>query len=136
VPAASQHSAGGVVLADGQVLLIRARNLKGEPVWTLPKGTVGMAETSEAAAVREVEEETGHRCEIVRALPSSSYWFRARGRLIHKTVDWYVMRPLERTGEPDHEVDEVAWLPLAEAAERLTYPSDRKLLKAAGAAMP
>jgi 8-oxo-dGTP pyrophosphatase MutT (NUDIX family) len=124
-----EFSAGGVVIDDrGQFLLIRARDLRNRPVWTLPKGTLAPGETSEQAALREVREETGYRCEVVRDLEEVTYWFQRGGRRIKKTVRWYLMRPMEKVGDHDHEVDEVAWTDREEALRRLRYDSDRHLL--------
>jgi 8-oxo-dGTP pyrophosphatase MutT (NUDIX family) len=126
-----QFSAGGLVVDErGRVLLIRARDLRGQPVWTLPKGTLGPGESSADAALREVREETGYRCEVVRELDEVTYWFQRDGQRIKKTVRWFLMRPLEKAGEHDHEVDEVAWLERGEALRRLRYDSDRRLVEA------
>src|SRR5437899_12966866 len=89
---------------------MRARDLRNQPVWTLPKGTLGRGESRADAALREVREETGYRCEVVRELDTATYWFQRDGQRIRKTVRWFLMRPLEKVGEHDHEVDEVAWL--------------------------
>lgn len=124
-------SAGGVVVDDaGRVLLIRARDLRDRPVWTLPKGAIGPGETSLAAALREVEEETGYRCEALRELPPVTYWFQRGGQRVRKTVHWFLMRPLAKVREHDQEVDEVAWVDREEALRRLRYDSDRRLLAA------
>jgi 8-oxo-dGTP pyrophosphatase MutT (NUDIX family) len=124
-----EFSAGGLVFDDdGRVLLIRARDLRNRPVWTLPKGTLITGETSLDAALREVREETGWRCELVRELEAVTYWFQREGERVRKTVRWYLMRPLEKVGEHDHEVDEVAWVSREEALARLRYDSDRRLL--------
>ena len=124
-----EFSAGGVVVDDrGQFLLIRASDLRNRPVWTLPKGTLAPGETNEQAALREVCEETGYRCQVVRELEVVTYWFQRGGRRIKKTVCWYLMHPLEKVGDHDHEVDEVAWADRAEALRRLRYDSDRHLL--------
>lgn len=126
---AREFSAGGLVVdGAGRVLLIRARDLRGRPVWTLPKGTLAAGETAERAALREVREETGYDCEIVRPLEAVTYWFQRHGRRIKKTVRWYLMRPLAKAGEHDHEVDEVAWAAPPEAVHRLRYDSDRRLV--------
>ena len=126
-----EFSAGGVVLdAEGRVLLIRARDLRGQPVWTLPKGALTQGETSADAALREVREETGYRCELERELPPVTYWFRRDGRQVKKTVRWFLMRPLEKVGDHDHEVDEVLWTDKADALARLRYDSDRRLVGA------
>jgi 8-oxo-dGTP pyrophosphatase MutT (NUDIX family) len=124
-----QFSAGGLVVDEaGRVLLIRARDLRSRPVWTLPKGALVEGESSQDAALREVCEETGYRCEVVRELEVVTYWFQHEGRRIRKTVRWFLMRPLEKVGEHDHEVDEVRWADPEEAATLLRYDSDRRLL--------
>lgn len=124
-----EYSAGGVVLREGTVLLIRTRDLRGRTVWTFPKGKLDAGETSQQAAVREVEEETGWRCRIERELPKSEYWFQRAGQRVKKTVRWFLMAPVEEVGGTDGEVEEVAWMPVGEALERLTYESDREQLK-------
>jgi len=125
-----QFSAGGLVVDErGRVLLIRARDLRSQPVWTLPKGTLDPGESSADAALREVREETGYRCEVVRELDAVTYWFQRDGRRIKKTVRWFLMRPLEKVGDHDQEVDEVAWLEPDEALRRLRYDSDRRLVE-------
>jgi 8-oxo-dGTP pyrophosphatase MutT (NUDIX family) len=130
-PAILEFSAGGLVLDEhGKVLLIRARDLRNQPVWTLPKGTLAPGETSLDAALREVREETGYRCALVRELQPVTYWFQRDGRRIKKTVSWFLMRPLEKVGEHDHEVDEVLWADRAEALSRLRYDSDRRMVAA------
>jgi 8-oxo-dGTP diphosphatase len=127
-----QFSAGGLVIDErGSVLLIRARDLRNQPVWTLPKGTLMPGESSADAALREVREETGYQCEVVRELESVTYWFQRNGERIKKNVRWYLMRPLEKVGEHDHEVDEVMWADRAEAEARLRYDSDRRLIATA-----
>lgn len=124
-----EYSAGGLVVdQEGRVLLIRARDLRNRPVWTLPKGTLIAGETSADAALREVREETGWRCEVLRELEAVTYWFQRDGARIRKTVRWFLMRPLEKVGEHDHEVDEVKWADREDALARLRYDSDRRLL--------
>ena len=127
-----EFSAGGLVFdGEGRVLLIRARDLRNQPVWTLPKGALNPGESSIDAALREVQEETGYKCELVRELTPVTYWFQRGGRRSRKTVRWYLMRPIAKVGDHDHEVDEVLWAARAEAAARLRYDSDRRLLAAA-----
>ena len=40
------------------------------------------------------------------------------------------MHPLGGAFVPNEEVDEVRWMPLAEAVEALSYPHDREMLAA------
>src|SRR5437016_13273830 len=126
-----QFSAGGLVVDDaGRVLLIRARDLRNQPVWTLPKGALNPGESAADAALRVVREETGWECEVVRELDAVTDWFQREGRRIRKSVRWYLMRPLQKVGEHDHEVDEVLWAERPDAEARLRYDSDRRLLAA------
>jgi 8-oxo-dGTP pyrophosphatase MutT (NUDIX family) len=125
-----EFSAGGVVARGGEVLLVWARDLKGKRVVTLPKGLIKRGETGEEAALREVREETGFRCRVVNELPKSEYFYRRGDKLVRKTVRWFLMEPIEKEGEHDHEVDDVRWAPVKEAIETLSYDSDRKLVEA------
>jgi 8-oxo-dGTP pyrophosphatase MutT (NUDIX family) len=97
--------------------------------WTLPKGKLVRGETAERAALREVEEETGLSCEIVRPAGCAAYVDR-RGR--DKIVFYWIMRPLGGRFQPSVEVDVLRWLTVAEALEELTYQVDRALLAAQG----
>lgn len=132
----TDFSVGGVVTdPDGRVALIRTINLKGAPVWGLPKGHPKTGEESLAAAVRETQEETGLEVTVSDAEPAAriEYWFVARdGERVHKRVDFYRMEAVG--GDPrdhDDEVEEVAWLDPAEARTRLTYQNERLALDTA-----
>ncbi len=130
-----EFSAGGVVTREGEVLLVWTKDLKGNTAITLPKGLVNRGETSEEAALREVREETGFRCRIVSELPKSEYFYRRGDKLVRKTVRWFLMEPVAKEGEHDHEIDDVQWLPISEALEALTYKSDCELIEAAKASL-
>lgn len=130
------RSAGGVVLRQQDVLLIRVSDIKGRPVWSFPKGRLDAGETSAQAAVREVMEETGWCCRIEADLSTTEYWFQREGRRFRKTVVWFRMIPLECAGVPDGEVEEVEWVEREDALRRLTYPSDVALLSQALAQKP
>jgi len=121
------RAAGGIPVrgigGDLEVLVIhRARY--GD--WTLPKGKCEPGETDEACALREVEEETGLVCELGEELGSTEY-VDGRGR--PKRVRYWVLRVVSGDARPaPPEVDEVRWLALAAARERLTHEHDRALL--------
>lgn len=90
--------------------------------WTLPKGKVEDGEHILSAAVREVEEETGHRVSLGRPLPSQRYIVGNRPKLVHYwaahvpdgTSDW----------QPTREVDRVEFVPAGVAITRLSYRHD------------
>jgi 8-oxo-dGTP diphosphatase len=123
------RAAGGVVWrrdpSGALEVLVVHRPRYGD--WTLPKGKLLDAEADEQAALREVEEETGLRCELGRELPSSTYRDQHGGP---KVVRFWAMRPLDGDFRPHDEVDEVRWLPLSEAGDALTYERDRAVLAA------
>jgi len=127
----NEHSAGGAVISvrDGSayVAMIATR---GRTRWGLPKGAVSQGETSEQAALREVNEETGLEAEIVKPLDTIEYFFRAGDTLIHKKVDFYLMMHRGGTMKPQlSEVDDVEWVELFEAIQRASFPSEKKLLE-------
>ncbi len=110
----------------GFVAMIATR---GRSRWGLPKGAVTKGETPEQAALREVHEETGLRATILRQLDTIEYFFRAGDTLIHKKVDFYLMRYEDGDLQPQlSEVDDVAWVEIHEAVERSSFDSERKLL--------
>jgi 8-oxo-dGTP diphosphatase len=121
------RAAGGLVVRDGRVLLVHRPRYDD---WSLPKGKLEPGEAWLAAALREVEEETGVRARAGEELEPVRYT-DPKGR--QKTVRYWRMTPVhEADFEPNEEVDELAWLTQAEAAARLSYPHDRELLEAAG----
>jgi 8-oxo-dGTP pyrophosphatase MutT (NUDIX family) len=131
-----ETSAGGLVVdrsgARPRVAIIGRRDRRGRLLWSLPKGHVEQGETSEDAAVREVEEETGIRGTVIATLGTIDYWFVAENRRVHKTVHHYLL--VASGGElsdEDVEVDEVAWVPLDELGTHLAYAGERRLAETA-----
>jgi 8-oxo-dGTP diphosphatase len=125
------RAAGGVVTREGdagtEVLVVHRPRYDD---WSFPKGKLDAGESDEAAAVREVEEETGWRCTLGEELPTRRYEDR-RGR--PKQVRYWRMQPaVYRPFAPNDEVDVVRWIPVGEAATLLTYEGDRRLLGALG----
>lgn len=98
--------------------------------WSIPKGKLDPGETFPEAAVREVAEETGYRVRLHRPLPAAIYLL-SDGR--RKIVHYWVATVRSRVGpgpENPKEIDEVAWVPLADADSRLTRQSDHTQLDA------
>jgi 8-oxo-dGTP diphosphatase len=93
--------------------------------WAFPKGKLHMGETEEEAALREVEEETGLRCRLGADLGTTEYR-DPQGR--PKIVRYWEMSAVSGELAAANEIDDARWIPLARAAEMLTYARDRELL--------
>jgi 8-oxo-dGTP pyrophosphatase MutT (NUDIX family) len=126
-------SAGGVVhrAVDGrtQVLLVHRRSPR---LWALPKGTPDAGETLEETALRETREETGIAVEIEAKLRSIRYFFVRGSTRFHKTVHFFLMRPVGGSiDEHDTEFDEVRWTDAPEAVALLTHDTERSVVEQA-----
>jgi 8-oxo-dGTP pyrophosphatase MutT (NUDIX family) len=131
----TEWSAGGIVLRRGgnnqiEVLLIQHSMHKG---WSFPKGWVEPGETPQQAAIREVEEESGVRAEIIADLPPTRYFYVNRQKeRVTKTVTWYLMRYIGEGNQTHaYEVSAVEWLPLEAVHSRLSYKNDKELFSVA-----
>jgi len=132
-----ETSAGGVVFrrsdgAEPLYLLIRDsyRN------WGFPKGHVEPGEERAAAALREVAEETGLANLVLHGPINEIDWFfRFRGRLIHKTCEFFLMESAsgEACPQTDEGITACRWAPLPEALRAISYANARAVLEAAGA---
>ncbi len=128
-----ETSAGGLVVDRStpvaRAALIARHDRRGRLVWSLPKGHVEEGETPEAAAIREVEEETGIRGSVLAPLGVIDFWFVAEQRRVHKTVHHFLLEAVGgELSDDDIEVVEVAWVPMPEVAERLAYADERRLV--------
>lgn len=122
-------AAGAVVLRKGREVLLVHRPKYDD--WSYPKGKLDPGEHVTAAAVREVAEETGLDIRLGRPLSPQEYEV-GNGVVRPKVVHYWVGRVEGgddvSTYQPNTEIDEVAWVPLDKAQERLTYPHDRETL--------
>jgi 8-oxo-dGTP pyrophosphatase MutT (NUDIX family)/phosphohistidine phosphatase SixA len=119
-------AAGAVVLRRGRQVLLVHRPKYDD--WSFPKGKLDRGEHVTAAAVREVEEETGLRVRLGRPLRSQTYP-TSKGR---KTVHYWIARTTAGDDVSGYvandEIDEVAWVPIEKAAKLLSYRRDRRVL--------
>jgi len=80
-------AAGGVVMIDNQFVAIERNGIP-----DLPKGHIEKGETPEAAALREVEEETGITdLAIEKELPTTWHCYLLNGKWTMKKTSWYLM---------------------------------------------
>jgi 8-oxo-dGTP diphosphatase len=117
------RAAGGLVVRDGEVLLVHRPKYDD---WSFPKGKCEEGESDEACALREVEEETGLRCELIDELGQTSYR-DAKGR--PKIVRYWRMRAVTGEFVPHEEVDEIRWETPEDAARVLSWSRDLSLLE-------
>jgi 8-oxo-dGTP pyrophosphatase MutT (NUDIX family) len=125
-----EHSFGGVVVRDGEVLVITPA---GRPqVCTLPKGGPQDGESEQVTATREVREETGVEARVVERLGDVEYFYRRGGLRVFKTVGFYLCDYVSGdTADHDHEVDDARWMPLERARTELSYPGERRIIERA-----
>jgi 8-oxo-dGTP pyrophosphatase MutT (NUDIX family) len=129
-----ETSSGGVVFrrVNGGVefLLIRDPYTN----WGLPKGHIEGGETPEAAALREVEEETGLQELVVAAqLPTIDWYFRDRGKLVHKFCHFFLLECVggEATPQLEEGITECIWQVSDLALETISYANARQVMEAA-----
>ena len=125
-PAEIVRAAGGLIIRrqSGQLEVA----LVHRPVhqdWSYPKGKLEEGETFEDAAQREVLEETGFICRLLRFVGHTDYADR-KGR--PKVVAYWVMSAVAGTFVPNEEVDELRWADVTTAGQLLSYERDRELL--------
>lgn len=130
--AQQETSAGGVVFrreddAGALFLLIRDSYQN----WGFPKGHVESGERPEDAALREVREETGIERVAVRGVIDTIDWyFRFRGRLIHKVCHFYLMETSQAVTCPQEAegITACQWAGYDAARTAISYANARQLL--------
>jgi 8-oxo-dGTP pyrophosphatase MutT (NUDIX family) len=130
-----ETSAGGIVFRRGQDGEIRYLIIRDSyENWGFPKGHLEPGEPPLDAARREVTEETGlHDLEPRGALDVIDWYFRFRGRTIHKYCHFFLFE--SAAGEPVPQTDEgitaCVWKPLDEALTTISYGNAREVLQQA-----
>ncbi len=116
-----------VIVRDGDLLLTHW-NENGRTGWTLPGGGLEAYETTEQAAVREVQEETGYEVELRTLLGVDSLFLEPADRIVPGDGPLHALRVIYLArivgGELTHEVggssDEARWVPLDGVGELAT----------------
>ncbi len=137
------HSAGGVAYrqrAGGAGKVIEVALIATDPAgrrWQLPKGRLYPAEKPLAAALREVEEETGLETEYESFLKTVRYAYldtyaRAVPERVFKKVDFYLLRVVGGAlSDASIEVEKVEWVSTEEALGLLAYEGERDCIRLA-----
>ncbi len=121
------YAAGAVLWrpGDGKSIEVAVIHRPRYDDWSLPKGKVDSGETEPVTAVREVFEETGHQAHLGCRIASVSYPID-QGT---KKVRYWAARSIGGQFAPNKEVDDLLWLPVAEAVKKVKYAQDRKILR-------
>lgn len=130
-----ERSSGGVVFrrVDGGFTFLLIRDPYQN--WGLPKGHIEGLETPAETALREVAEETGlGPLAICAELPTIDWFFRDRGRLVHKFCHFFLLESKvgEAVPQEDEGITDCVWCSFEGALDMLSYDNARSVLRAAG----
>lgn len=127
------EACGGIVTGpDGRLLMIHRLGS-----WDMPKGKLEKGETSEACALREVEEECGIGHLRITGEPWATYHtYPYKGTHALKQTLWYPMRTdvlQEPVAQQEEDISQARWCTREEVLLRLpqAYPAIRILLQQA-----
>lgn len=125
-----ENSAGGVVIKDGQVLLLK----KYFGDWVLPKGKIEKEETTSITALREVKEESGVDAKIIKRVGFAKYiYYNQMSEKVFKRVDYYLMKYID--GEPKPQKEEgfatAEFRSFEDAVSLLKHESEKKMVETA-----
>jgi 8-oxo-dGTP diphosphatase len=111
-------SAGGIVTnAQGEILFCHPTGSRWDN-WRMPKGLVEDGEDPQKAALREVQEETGYKCEVIAVIETKVvYRSSQKGKPVNKELRMFLMRAIEQVQKPDWENDKFKWVRASEARE-------------------
>ncbi len=121
-------AAGGIVLRGKKNPLIAVVQLSVQKTWVLPKGKLRKNETALAAARREAVEETGRTVSVFEYLGQISYSSGGRPKI----AKFWRMEASGKQGKLMRDVQNVQWLPLGKAIEKLSKPREQKFLRQMG----
>ena len=124
-----EKSCGAGIFRQGEdgwcVLLIR--HTKGRHI-SFPKGHVEPGETESQTAEREILEETGLSVRVDRRYRAENRYNIRPDTQKLVVIFTAVTDQAEITPQPE-EIAEAFWLPVEEAAAKLTYDRDRKIMR-------
>ncbi|WP_316568767.1 NUDIX hydrolase [Neobacillus sp. YIM B06451] len=105
----------GVILKNGQVLMVKQYVQRGDIVWNFPGGGIEGDETPEQACIREVKEETGYDVAIIRLLVKNSSKFTFEAEIISGSLH------VDMEHEANTDILEAAWISLGDKEKFDSY---------------
>ncbi len=101
-------AAGGIVIKDDKWLFMYRRKK-----WDLPKGKLDKSEKSRAAAVREIEEETGVKSVITDKICTTWHIYTDNNNRILKKTKWFVLDCMDDSNlmpQEEEQIEQLEWL--------------------------
>ena len=119
--------AGGIVFQQrqGEIFFLIVRAKPDPSQWVIPKGHIEAGESPEAAAVREIREETGVQAKIIATLGTLNFTYRQKQ--IHTIL--YLLEYLGETTPMEER--ERHWGLYEEIHNLLTFADTREMLRLA-----
>ena len=124
------QAAGGIVVRKTRTRPLYAVVQRSkDDRWVLPRGKLKRTERPKIAARREVFEETGHRVVVHEFVGAITYRVQGRPKLVQF---WRMAAAANPSRDLMRDIAAVAWLPLSQAVERLSYPMEKLFLQSVG----
>ncbi|MDZ7632377.1 MAG: NUDIX domain-containing protein [Gemmatimonadaceae bacterium] len=111
------------------LLMRRAAGARCTGAWEIVHGKIEQGERPDAAALRELREETGLTCDRLYNITLGGFYLHTQGVLSLTVVFCAVVSPTAPDPVVGEEHDAFAWLPLAEAMEQCAWPREREAMQ-------
>ncbi|MGY5858455.1 MAG: NUDIX domain-containing protein [Candidatus Thorarchaeota archaeon] len=100
-----------IVVSNKGVLLARRDKAPGTGLWSLPGGAVELGETQKESVIREVLEETGVQCEVIRLVSTADFITLDESNKVefHFLLNHYLARSISGVLKPEFPDGEVCW---------------------------
>ncbi|UXP31301.1 NUDIX domain-containing protein [Reichenbachiella agarivorans] len=123
------EAAGGLVEKEDKVMMILRHDL-----WDIPKGKMEKKEKPKDCAVREVEEETGAKVQIISKIGSTWHTYLMNHKYVIKKTHWYRMTCKDDSNikpQKSENIDEVVWMGTSEVdiAMYHSYKTIKEVIK-------
>ena len=129
-PTRPQLAVSGAIFRDGKILLVRRSHAPGKGFYSFPGGRVEFGESLHTALLREVDEETGLRIDIV-GLSGWREVLPENGGGGHYVIMSFAARWIAREPVLNDEHDDFRWLFPDELGDLKTTDGLREVIEAA-----
>lgn len=124
-------AAGVCINENNQLLMVLQAAPDEEPKWTVPSGGLEGNETFEKCCIREFEEETGLKVEVIAKLRDKNGLNEHYG--IQFELQYFQVKVVSgelTVQDPDEQILEIAWKSIDELGQlEMSYPEDVDFLK-------